>query len=402
MGAESSAPVFKLACDEAQKALGKRCEYANSGFVDRGDVYDPPQLWVTADDYACPKDAPRCPTPPSFGWLKPLYHEFERNYDPEPVLNMMKENNYVLPVTAVVLYCLFLYFGTKHMKSRTKPYPLKTAFAYWNLFLSLFSFYGVTRTVPHLLYRIYTEDFEDTVCKSAHVGYGGGTAGLAVQIFILSKIPELLDTVFLILLKKEVIFLHWDHHITVLLYCWNSYVTESGAGLWFVAMNYSVHSIMYMYFYLQTTFASPKVAVDKDKIVPKPTGMQAFVKAISKHAYLITVFQILQMFMGTSLVLASFYYSYYGLSAGKKFSYRYALPGVNDGTKCANTGTNLFAGGIMYASYFYLFVHFAFRRFVLGKDDFAKKGGPLVAQKSESDLTGAASSGKAGSKKAGK
>ena len=334
MGAALTAPVFEDSC----KLVHKGCAYVNSGLLARGDAYNPQQLWLT------------------FPQLKPLYHEYERDYDPEPVLNFMKRNDYVLPVGAVVLYVLFLVFGTRFMKTRS-AFPLKSAFAYWNLFLSVFSFYGVTRTVPHLLYRIATEDFEDTVCKSAHVGYGGGTAGLAVQIFILSKIPELLDTVFLILLKKEVIFLHWYHHITVLLYCWNSYVTESGAGLWFVAMNYSVHSIMYFYFYLQTTGQAPKW--------------------LTKHAYMITVFQILQMLMGTSIVLACVYFNYAGLSKGP-YTYKYSK-----GDKCSNTDSNLLAGGVMYASYLFLFVAFAFRRFVLGKEDFkqAKPKAGAVADK---------------------
>ena len=42
-----------------------------------------------------------------------------------------------------------------------------------------------------------------------------GPVGLWVGLFIFSKIPELLDTVFLVLQKKRVIFLHWFHHVTV-------------------------------------------------------------------------------------------------------------------------------------------------------------------------------------------
>ena len=37
---------------------------------------------------------------------------------------------------------------------------------------------------------------------------------------------------------------HRYHHITVLLYSWHSYATRSGAGVWFITMNYSVHAVM--------------------------------------------------------------------------------------------------------------------------------------------------------------
>ncbi len=50
-----------------------------------------------------------------------------------------------------------------------------------------------------------------------------------------SQIPELVDTVFIVLRKKPLILLHWYHHFTVLLYCWHSYATRSSAGVykWF-------------------------------------------------------------------------------------------------------------------------------------------------------------------------
>ena len=40
---------------------------------------------------------------------------------------------------------------------------------------------------------------------------------------IFSKLPELGDTIFIVLRKQRLIFLHWYHHITVFVYCWYSY-----------------------------------------------------------------------------------------------------------------------------------------------------------------------------------
>ena len=55
------------------------------------------------------------------------------------------------------------------------------------------------------------------------------------------QIPELGDTVFVVLRKKPLIFLHWYHHVTVLLYCWHSYYEQTTYGLYFICMNYTVH-----------------------------------------------------------------------------------------------------------------------------------------------------------------
>jgi hypothetical protein len=254
-----------------------------------------------------------------------------------PILSGMGKNDYVVPVVCVVVYMLFCYFGQKIM-ANYKAFDLVGPLAAWNLFLSLFSTYGAIRTVPHILHRIANVPFEDTVCEYSYVAFGNGAAGLATQLFILSKIPELIDTVFIVLRKKPLIFLHWYHHVTVLLYCWNAYVTESSAGIYFVSMNYTVHAVMYFYYFLQAIRYMPKWF----------------------PSWIITIMQISQMVIGTFIVCMSFYYHFYG---GVKYA-----PG-----ECNNTPSNLAAGGIIYASYLYLFVEFAVKRFIFGATDAPKK-----------------------------
>lgn len=48
--------------------------------------------------------------------------------------------------------------------------------------------------------------------------------------FCFSKLPELVDTVFIVLRKQPLIFLHWYHHASVLIYCWFSYQDYSSTG----------------------------------------------------------------------------------------------------------------------------------------------------------------------------
>lgn len=260
--------------------------------------------------------------------LRVFYHPHEISYDPEPLLEYMKSLNYSVPVVAVVCYLLFIYFGDKVMQQQ-KPFGLKYSLALWNLFLATFSAWGMIRMVPQTLYLMANKTMEETICDPAYLAYGMGATGFAVQMFCLSKIPELIDTVFLVLNKKPVIFLHWYHHVTVLLYCWNSYVTESGAGHYFASMNYTVHAVMYFYYFLQAV-----------KLMPKWFP-----------SWIITIMQISQMVAGTSIVCASLYYYKFG---GGKYG-----PG-----ECSNDDTNLIAGGVMYASYLYLFVEFAVKRFI--------------------------------------
>merc|ERR1719223_1435003 len=261
--------------------------------------------------------------------LEPLYTDYEKKYDINIVQGIMQKPEYMysVPALCIGLYLAWCYFGTKFMKNR-EAFDLRYVLALWNLFLATFSTWGAMKTVPHILYIIATKDFDRTVCDTASTWGGPGT-GLAVQLFILSKIPELIDTVFIVLRKKPLIFLHWYHHVTVLAFCWHSYVTESGAGLWFVAMNYTVHAVMYFYYFLQAMKAIPKWF----------------------PSWIITTMQILQMVVGTAIVCFSIYYKLFG-------SKNYSIDG------CNVIDENLYVGGIIYASYLYLFMEFAVKRYI--------------------------------------
>lgn len=185
--------------------------------------------------------------------------DFEKKFMASPgegVHKWMLDNPSV-PITAVVGYLIFCYFGSKIMESR-KPFGLNYLLALWNFSLSLFSFMGMFRTVPYLIAELLTLSYRETICLNALNTYGNGPVGFWTLLFILSKFPELIDTVFIVIRKRPLIFLHWYHHVTVLLYCWHAYCVMAGSGIWFVAMNYSVHAIMYFYFMMQALKCVPK------------------------------------------------------------------------------------------------------------------------------------------------
>jgi elongation of very long chain fatty acids protein 6 len=184
---------------------------------------------------------------------------------------------------------------------------------------------------------ILSKEYEQTICTSPFTSWGLGTTGFWVMLFIFSKIPELVDTLFIVLRKKPLIFLHWYHHVTVLLFCWNAYATGAGSGLYFVAMNFTVHALMYGYYCLQSLGLCPK----------------------SFPAVIITISQIAQMLVGTAVCISAWYFT------------------LRDGASCHNDMSNLVAGGLMYGSYLYLFVEFAIRRYIQAPK---RKSGRLVAK----------------------
>lgn len=250
---------------------------------------------------------------------------FEKNFASNPFTSFAA-NNWWIAISCVAAYVLFITVGSKVMEQREKPFDLRLVLAAWNALLCLFSFIGMCRTMPYLIASILSKPYEETVCSVPTEGWGEGPTGFWVMLFIFSKIPELVDTVFIVLRKRPLIFLHWYHHVTVLLFCWSAYSTLAGSGLYFVAMNYSVHALMYGYYCLQALRMCPK----------------------SFPAVLITMSQIAQMFVGTGVCISCWYY-------------------LLSGRSCHNDTSNLIAGALMYGSYLYLFCEFAVKRYVFPK-----------------------------------
>ncbi|KAF0701624.1 hypothetical protein As57867_007922, partial [Aphanomyces stellatus] len=181
--------------------------------------------------------------------LAPMYpFEWENKYEFTWEYGFCKET--MTPIIALcAVYCVLCLGGREVMKN-FQPFGLNTALAFWNLGLALFSAMGSLRTVPFLLNSLWTNGIHHNVCGEAFNHYGRGPVALWTTLFIFSKIPELVDTMFIVLRKKPLIFLHWYHHITVLMFCWHAYANLSPSGLFFVAMNYTVHAVMYFYYFL--------------------------------------------------------------------------------------------------------------------------------------------------------
>mmetsp|Transcript_23524 Transcript_23524/g.65686 ORF Transcript_23524/g.65686 Transcript_23524/m.65686 type:complete len:295 (-) Transcript_23524:288-1172(-) len=261
--------------------------------------------------------------------IESLYFSFEKYYDPCPMLAWMRGHS-ILPIGAVSAYFFLIFAGQALMKNR-EPWNWRKSMAVWNLCLSLFSWIGMFRTAPQLIHSLTTMSIRDNFCKDPRETYGSGSSGLWVQLFILSKFPELVDTFFIVIHKKPLIFLHWYHHITVLLYCWHSYVTTSPPGIFFVVMNYSVHASMYGYYFLMAAKLRPKWF----------------------NPIIITAFQISQMVVGVIVTVMGFYY--------------YSVD-----SECEIEKENNIAAFIMYGSYLFLFMQFFIGRYFKPKVTISK------------------------------
>ncbi|ORC86305.1 fatty acid elongase [Trypanosoma theileri] len=253
---------------------------------------------------------------------------YVESYDGYAVRQLMIDNVDILGYLSFI-YLAFVWKGPALVRRlngesmRISSSPLLTfLFIVWNFILSSFSFFGMIVVVPALVQNAYHKGFMHAICDKNDNMIYSSYVGFWIGMFVLSKVPELVDTILLILQGKQPPFLHWYHHVTVLVFSWHTYYDGVSTMIIFAAMNLTVHFIMYFYFAMCAC---------------------GFKKTMRKVAPLITMMQILQMVVGTGVTG----YSLYSV---------YLIPAeAESGQRCHVSKSSARMGFLMYVSYLYLF-----------------------------------------------
>jgi len=251
---------------------------------------------------------------------------FEQDFAPELVRIWMEENWRPVCAWASGIYMLLIFGGQTYMANRP-AFDLRGPLTGWSMFLAMFSIMGAARTLPEFMHTLYTHGFYHSLCIPSFIE-NDRVSGFWTWMFVLSKVPELGDTIFIVLRKQKLIFLHWYHHITVLIYCWYSFSQYTAPARWFVVMNFVVHSIMYTYYAFRALrYRVPKII-----------------------AITITSLQLIQMIVGCAVNYLAFSYK-------------------QNGMQCRVSDTNLKLSLLMYCSYFVLFARFFYNAYLGGKSE---------------------------------
>eukprot|EP01119_Soliformovum_irregulare_P014655 TRINITY_DN4017_c0_g1_i1.p1 TRINITY_DN4017_c0_g1~~TRINITY_DN4017_c0_g1_i1.p1 ORF type:complete len:262 (-),score=26.73 TRINITY_DN4017_c0_g1_i1:36-821(-) len=162
----------------------------------------------------------------------------------------------IYPIAGSILYVATIYGLQALMKGREKEVPLiKNLSLLHNvnlIVLSVSMFFGMIASA-YGRYQSFGA-FRGLVCPSDTTDPEPlqGPFGFVIYVFYLSKYYELVDTLILVLRKKEVIFLHIYHHFIMILVTWSWVADQWVAGAWWcVVVNSLVHTFMY-YYYLMT------------------------------------------------------------------------------------------------------------------------------------------------------
>lgn len=187
----------------------------------------------------------------------------------------------------------------------------------WNFILMVFSIFGFYRSGNEFFQKLLTKGFIASFCDGDYIN--NRSIYYWYFLFVISKIFEMGDTVFLLLRKKPIRFIHWFHHAITMIYTFYIAAHLPAIGRWMCTMNFFVHSFMYSYYF-----------VTSHRIFP-PKFVSVF----------ITTLQTLQMFIGIFVISNAYYYKYYHYD-------------------CNNGGYTVEAGLIMYLIYVCLFTKLFF------------------------------------------
>ena len=253
---------------------------------------------------------------------KNYWFEFEASFDPQPHFQWFRQN-WTLSLWVSALYVMLVFGAKRYMRDR-KKFDLRKPLVVWSSILAVFSILGTLGTAPDLLYQLQHRSIQSSVCDESFTRQGRNAVW--AYMFTVAKTIELGDTLFIVLRKQPLVFLHWYHHITVMIYCFYTYGQTSGPGRYFTIINYTVHSVMYSYYALRALRVR----------VPRWVNM------------VITSLQLLQMVSGILINSLVLLYQHQGF-------------------QCRMGALHIFFTFVMYGSYLVLFANFFYQSYMKPK-----------------------------------
>ena len=153
------------------------------------------------------------------------------------------------PIFATILYLGGVFGGIQYMKNR-KEFQIKSYIFTYNLYQCILNLWCVIA----MIYEVYTNPwFTAPWGNTPQPGVQGFRIAFLVWVHYINKYVELLDTLWMILRKKnnQVSFLHCYHHV-LLIWAWFLVCkVEAGGDCYFGAtVNSFIHVIMYGYYTL--------------------------------------------------------------------------------------------------------------------------------------------------------
>ncbi|KAI8149602.1 GNS1/SUR4 family-domain-containing protein [Fennellomyces sp. T-0311] len=227
-------------------------------------------------------------------------------------------------VNEVVATCITYFvviFGGRYLMTNLPAQRFQYLFQFHNFLLTLVSGALLALMVEQLFPMVYNHGLLYAVCNQ-----DAWTQQLELLYYLnyLVKYWELFDTVFLVVKKKKLEFLHYYHHSLTMVLCFSQLGGRTSVSWVPITLNLTVHVLMYYYYF--RTAAGAKIWWKR---------------------YLTTM-QITQFIID---LFAVYFCSY------TYFAYTY-WPHLPNMGSCAGTETSALFGCALLSSYLFLFINF--------------------------------------------
>jgi elongation of very long chain fatty acids protein 6 len=180
---------------------------------------------------------------------------------------------------AVGVYLITI-FSIKYLMRDRKPVGgLSTPLIWWNVALAVFSVLGFLRITPTLFKVIREHGLSYTYTHISEL-QTDSVSGYWTFLWCVSKIPELIDTLFIVTRKSNLIFMHWYHHALTGWFAFVNFYEDNAYMIWVVWLNYFIHSFMYTYYGLRAA----KIKVPYGAIVAQVLTTSQIVQFLITHA----------------------------------------------------------------------------------------------------------------------
>ncbi|KAF8371620.1 hypothetical protein PRIPAC_78049 [Pristionchus pacificus] len=157
----------------------------------------------------------------------------------------------IFSIQVVVLYLMTVFMLKQFMNNR-EAFKLEGAIKSWNLIIATLSGICAAGMTAEFFTTLFGRGINASLCSSTDTFFHGST-GYFLWCYHIIRLFEFTDTLFIILRKQPLLFIHWFHHALTLYVSWFCYARPSPLSRYGIYLNALIHTVMYTYYFLRAS-----------------------------------------------------------------------------------------------------------------------------------------------------